>query len=311
VLQGSTLYLWWASLLVVPAALAAFAVAVATRRPLAAGLAAALSGCGLIRLVPTGNRTFLLVFLGGMVVFLSAHAGRRPGFGTLAVCVILGLVGSYALLNFRDPETRGGVASSIEGLATSPEELFKPVYRGPDSEMAPALAGALQAVPSRLGYRYGGVVFGDLAHRPIPRALWKSKPHPPATQLVGLVWPVAQTRGHFDPAFTPLLFFYWDFGFAGVIVGMAFYGLLARILYAYYAERRENIVAQVLFAAGTLYLVIGLRFDPVLVIVHWVILFVPLIAIFYAGARSGRRDVAASGPRRSPAAPATRGRAGT
>ena len=64
------MYLWWASLLVIPAALVAVALAVAERRPSTVLVAAVLLGIALVRTIPSGNRVYLLVLGGGIVVFL-------------------------------------------------------------------------------------------------------------------------------------------------------------------------------------------------------------------------------------------------
>lgn len=294
-LDGSTLYLWWAGLLTLPAALAAVVVAFETRTAPSIGIAAALTALALFRLVPTGSRTFLLVFIGGVIVFVYAARGRRPGPVALTVCLAVGLFGSFFLLNFRDPETRGGVGGTAARALDAPVRLVNPLIKGPDAEMAPALAGALQAVPSRFGYAYGGTIFGDLLRRPVPRSLWADKPEPPGNQLVAVVWPVARELGNFDPAFTPLLFLFWDFGVVGVLVGMALYGLAARVVLEVYNRDRASSIAQALFASGTLYLVIALRFDPVFALVHWMIIFVPLLAIFRPKPVARRAEAAPSG----------------
>jgi hypothetical protein len=279
-IDGSSLYLWWASLLVIPAALASYAVALATRRPLAIAATVCLVGLGLLRTLPTGNRTFLLIFLGGVVAYTYLHRGVRPRLPTLLGGLALALLVSYVVLNFRYEETRGD-----SGRLPSPAALFAPVTKGPDAEMAPALAGALRVVPSELPYRFGGATLGDLVRRPIPRELWESKPEPPGQQVVARVWPVAKEEGNFDPAFTPLLFLYWDFGIAGVLAGMALYGLLARTLFEFFRAHAEAALAQLLLAAGAMYLVFAVRTDPVLVFVHGVVLFLPLIGLFALAAR--------------------------
>ena len=181
----------------------------------------------------------------------------------------------------------------IHRLGDAPRQVLNPLVRGPDAEMAPALAGALIVVPEEFGYRFGGATVGDLVIRPIPRELWPGKPEIPGRQVTAAVWPVARETGAFDPAFTPLLFFYWDFGIPGAFVGMAFIGVVARALYDALLLRPRSLVVQLVFAAGLWYLVVALRHDPVSVFVWGIVLFAPLIGILSLG-REGRvvRDAA-------------------
>ena len=103
--------------------------------------------------------------------------------------------------------------------------------------------------------------------------------------MTAAVWPGAREGGAFDPAFTPVLFFYWDFGIPGVFVGMALLGMLARALYEYLLLRPRSLVAQLVFASGLWYLVVAVRHDPVSVFVWGIVLFAPLIGILSLGSK--------------------------
>jgi hypothetical protein len=296
-IEKSTIYLWYGSLLVVPAALAGFAVAFVDRRPALVAGAVLLMSLALLRIVPTGNRIFLLVLLGAIAVFVFLQLGRRPGVVALAIALVLALVASYIVLTIRDPDNRAGFTKTLRGLVTTPSRVLTPLAKGPDAEMAPALAGALLVVPDQLHHRYGGATIGDLLLRPIPRQLWAGKPDTPGHEVTAKVWPVARTTGDFDPAFTPLLFFYWDFGLPGVFVGMALLGIAARALYEYLRRRSGSVLARLVFAAGLWYLVIALRFDPVSVFVWGVIVFVPLVLVLrWRAPRAEIQSLETTGP---------------
>jgi hypothetical protein len=287
-IEHSTSYLWYGSLLVIPAALAAFAVAISERTVVGVASAVVLTAVALLRTVPTGNRIFILVLLGGMLVFVFLHLRRRPGVAALSVALAFALVLSYGFLTFRDPETRTGPGAIAEGIVRTPGNVLGPLVKGPDAEMAPALAGALLAVPSKLGYRFGAVTVGDFFLRPIPRDLWPGKPQTPWLEVTGRVWPSARTTGDFEPAFTPVFSFYWDFGLFGVFVGMALIGLGARAAYEYLNRHPANLVVQVLFASALCFFVVVLRHDPVSVTVWGIVIFVPIVAIFSAAGKRVR-----------------------
>jgi hypothetical protein len=278
-IDGSSVYLWYGSLVVVPAALLGAAIALSDRRPWVVALATLLFVVALLRTVPTGNRVFLVVLLGGIVVFAFLRVQRRPGVVALVTGLCLAVLISHTILTFRDSETRGSIGSVLHELVSAPTGALGPLYRGPDAEMAPALAGALIAIPERLPYRFGGATLGDLLVRPIPRQLWSDKPEPPGHQVAVEVWPVAVETGGFDPAFTPMLTFYWDFAVFGVLVGMAALGVAARALKEYLATHAESFAAQLIFAAGLWFLVVALRHDTTLVVVWGLVVFGPLLAV--------------------------------
>jgi hypothetical protein len=294
-IESSTLYLWYGSLFVIPAALAGFTIALTTRTTTSVVLAVVLIGLALLRTLPTGNRIFLLVLFGGMLVFAFLHRARRPGVTGLVVGLAGALLLSYAVLVFRTPDTRSSVFTALEALAEAPQRLFRPLTQEPDAEMAPALAGALIVVPDEFGYRFGGATFGDLILRPIPRELWSGKPEIPGRKVTAEVWPVARETGSFDPAFTPLLSFYWDFGIPGAFVGMALIGVLARALYEYLLLRPRSFGTQLLYSGALWYVAVTVRHDPVSVFIWGLVLFVPLIGILaFASRRLGVNDQARS-----------------
>lgn len=281
-IRDSPLFLWWLSLLVVPAALVAFMVAMTRPRVREVLLAAFLIGLALLRTLPTGSRLNVLVLVGAMMVFVYLHRQRRPGLVAIALGLLVALTLSYAFLFFRYAETREDVPSAIKGLVSTPEHVVAPVLWGADAEMAPALAGALQVIPSELGYRFGRATFGDLVSRPVPRVLWEGKPLPHTHQVTAAVWPGPRELGGFDPAFTPLMSFFWDFGLLGVVVGLFTYGLIARFTFEYLLRAEDDGRVQIAYAAALWTVVVAARFDPVLLVMHTVVVFGPLLVIFWA-----------------------------
>lgn len=278
----SSTYLWYGSLLVIPAALASIAVTLRTRRPLAALSAAVFSAVALLRTVPVGDRTELLVFGGGILVFAYLRRRSRPGRIGFALGMVMALAVSYFFLVFRYPDSSGGVLSDVTSIARQPTQIFSPLLGGADAEMAPVLAGALTAIPGELGYGYGRYTLGDLATRPIPRQLWSGKPDPPGQKIVQTVWPIAYSYG-FDPAFSPVTFLYWDFGIGGVVAGMALFGIAFRALYEWFLGNSRRMEAQLLFAASLWFVVIGARNDPVDTTIQATFVLLPLVWILAAG----------------------------
>ena len=276
-LDDTSTYLWYGSLLLAPAALVLVALAIRDRNFWIGVAGALVLALALARVVPIGGRIVLLPLLGGMFVLVYVMRDRRPRVVLLAGLAAVALIGSFFSLHFRDPNDRSTLRTAVEDLRERPQVVLDPVLRGPDGEMVLALSSALTVVPDTLGYRWGGATVGNLATRPIPRELWSDKPRPPGETVVATVWP--ELYPGLDPAFSPLLVLYWDFGAAGVLVGLALFGIAARLLYEWFLLHRATLGAQLLFASGIWFVVIGARNDPVDTIVFGTFLFAPIVAI--------------------------------
>jgi hypothetical protein len=96
--------------------------------------------------------------------------------------------------------------------------------------------------------------------------------------VVAAVWPDLAKDG-FQPEFSPLLVFYWDFGLPGVAAGMALFGILCRTLYEWFLRHRANLAAQLIFSISLWLVAAGARNDPVETIVFACVLVLPLIVL--------------------------------
>jgi len=214
---------------------------------------------------------------------------------TLVGVTLLALMASSFLSDLRGRGTRGEDVAQTIARSMRPTRIFSPFLSGPDSEMAPVLAAALTQIPKKLHYTYGRTIFGDLVTRPIPRALWSGKPIPPRDKLIASLWPVERTKGGINPEFSVLLYFFWDFGIPGVILGMAAFGVAARALFEYFLRNRRSTGAQLLYSLALWFVVIGLRNSPVDTLVPFMFVVFPAwVALRVAFRR--QLDVAAAIP---------------
>jgi hypothetical protein len=286
VVLDSSSYLWYASWVLAPAALVLTGLAFASRRAVLWGCAVVTLALALLRTVPLGTRLVLLPLIGGLFVLAYVMREKRPSAWALMLLAAMALSTSYVLLIVREPGDRSDVAGEVDRVLRKPHVFLYPLTRGEDAEMAAALSAALTVVPDELGYRWGGATLGDLVTRPVPRELWAGKPLPAREQIVERVWP--QFFPGLNPAFSPLLTFYWDFGLAGVALGMSLFGVGARTLYAWFATNARCFAAQVVFASAIWFTVIGIRNDLVDTLVFALFLVVPVILIMAVSGRSGR-----------------------
>jgi hypothetical protein len=276
---GST-YGTFLFLIVVPAALILLALGLERRNARLLIAALCFAALVLIPAFPLGSRITLLPFFGGIFVLYYVRRAARPSFRTILVVAVVAVVGSTFLSDLRGRATRHESVAATVVRATSPSRLANSITDGPDSEMAPVLAAALSVIPSQMHYTYGKTIFGDLAVRAIPRALWSGKPLIPRHRLIARIWPVESARGTINVEFSTLLYFYWDFSFFGVIFGLAAYGVLARYLYSYFLLHQQRTYAQVLYSLSLWFVVIGLRDSPVDTLVRGVFVLAPVWGIF-------------------------------
>jgi hypothetical protein len=261
--ESTSFYVWFSFLLLVPATLILVAVGVERRSKLLLFAGALLAGLYLFRTIPLGDRTVLLPFVGGLLVLHYVRRSVRPSLTTILAVAAVALVGSSFLSDLRGRGTRNESVPETIVRAVHPARIASPFTSGPDSEMAPVLAAALSVIPEQLLHTYGGTIFGDLIARPVPRALWTDKPDPPRDKLIARLWPREAQSEAINPEFSVLLYFYWDFGAPGIIVGLVLYGIGARLLFEYLIRHPSFLSVQVIYALALWFVVIGLRISPV------------------------------------------------
>jgi hypothetical protein len=290
-LNSLSTYPWQLLLMLVPCALTLLAIGAKTRSMKVLALGALVTVVLLFRALPVGDRLMLLPFVGGLFVLYYLGRSTRPRLLVIVAVAVVALVGAALIRDARDRQSRGeSVGQSFIKVASHPDEIIDPMLRGPETDMAPALAVALKHIPEDLPYAYGRTVAGDLFARPIPRVVWEGKPLPPRQRLVARAWPREYREGSINSEFSVLLYFFWDFGWIGALVGLAAYGVLARLLYEALLYRPESIAVQVTYALSLWLLVIALRESPVDAVIHFAFLVLPAILVFALAARKGGRS---------------------
>lgn len=275
--RDSSNYLWYGSLLFVPAAFVLIGLAMRARRPFPVAAAIVVTALALLRVVPVGEREELLPLVGGVFVLAYLVRDRRPRARTLAIVAAAALLASFFIGYLRDPTDALTTRSAAKDLRHRPQAVLDPILRGADAEMVLALSAALTVVPDRLPHRYGGATVGSLLTRPIPRELWPGKPLSPGEKVVSTIWP--QYFPDLNPAFSPLLVFYWDFGLAGVAFGMLVFGASARLLYDWFRRYQHAFGAQLVYSVALWFVVIACRDETPAVVAIASFIFLPVVAI--------------------------------
>ena len=109
-------------------------------------------------------------------------------------------------------------------------DLIEKTFAGRDLLDVSKSAHIINAVPSKLDYRYGETLYGWLV-APIPRSLWEDKPMwaERGQFLMQKVFGDKSGRSGMPPGM--LAEFYWNFGWAGVLIGMFVMGILFRQIF--------------------------------------------------------------------------------
>jgi hypothetical protein len=289
-LASPSFYPWAASFVVVPSAITLVAVAWARRSWRLAILALAMSAAVLLRALPTGNRLLLLPFLGALFVLYFVRRRSRPTFVLLVGIAAVAMMASAALSDLRGRGDRDESAlTSIRNVLVHPSRALTPFTTGPDTEMAATFAAALEVIPAEQPHSLGATMLGDLVTRPIPRPLWRDKPRPPREKLIAEIWPVEAERGTLTPEFSVLLYFFWDFSYLGVLLGLALYGTLARALFHYFSLHSSVLAVQVFFALALCFIPLALRDSPVDTAINLTFGLAPIPVAFWLGRRVERR----------------------
>jgi hypothetical protein len=274
--KGTSTYLWLAWNGLIPAGLVLLAVGMQSRNVRVLALGALVTALFLARAVPTGSRIMLLPLFGGLFVVYYLRKRRRPRLVLLALLIAVAVLASTALRDVRSRDARDEtVAQTLEHIVTQPGWIYDPLLSGPDAEMAPALAAALEYIPERLPYTYGKTTFGDLVTRPVPRVLWSDKPLAPREKLLATMFPQEYRAGGINSEFSVLLYFYWDFGMLGIAVGLALLGVCFRRLYDWLQRDEGILMVQVVYALSLWFVPLALRDSPVDSLIKLVILVLP------------------------------------
>jgi hypothetical protein len=236
-----------------------------------------------------GDRSWTLPVLAMITAVWYLRRGTQPSLSMIAVGIaITFVVGISAARDYRDPYAHGSTFSkSVAKPILDPRGALNQFFEGADTAMVVNLAVEMQFVPKEIPFKYGATYLGALT-RPIPRALWPTKPQAADTELTEKIFPtIARGGGGFSFSLFGEPFF--NFGWLGVFVIPALLGILWRALYVWFrrAPRNESVIA--LYAVNWPFMVIYMRGGIGVDYQRQLIVLIPLlVAIALAELRSRR-----------------------
>jgi len=261
VLSGvsTTAYLQGGLALTLPASLILFYVASKRRSLVLGGLGL---GCVLVGLVvsgPSGIRGWILPYVGAPFILLYLSRNRRPGVVLVLLLLFVGFGLNGFIADARDSATRQttGISQLLSQNFTRLGDGWTRFVLGGDTEMPNLLALEVMKVPSIIPFMDGAAT-GQVLVQPIPRQFWPSKPRSGDEVLTRTLF-VETNLNAASRQYTPMANFYLDFGYIGVLFGMAFLGILMRVFYEYFRINSASGSVQLIYAAALPFLFALLR----------------------------------------------------
>ena len=223
VLGGSSAYLYYLPLVLVPVAVGCFSEWLRTRSALTISVAV-IAGCiFLARYTLTGQRAFVLFLLVGLVIVYYQHVGKSPKLrvAVTALAVVVGVI-FYGFEVYR-AQVRGG---EVEKSASVSEALER-VFMGGTTEMLPAFTVLLDTEGELWSQSRGRTAFTTAVHW-IPSGLWPEKPRTYDEEMYSTLFPEHYAHDKANTQFSIMGDWYTDSGRGGVVVGMFLMGTAAR-----------------------------------------------------------------------------------
>lgn len=284
VLEDSNKYFTLGPVLLVGATVVTFALGIGRKIPALVVVSLGLAAVSWVIWNTVGSRLVLFPMFAAMGIFYYLSQTRRPHLAIVAVAVLFAVFASTVVREQRSAETRrdqglGGVATQV---LANPASMVDPVLTGTDNAMAPGLAAALALVPSQIDYTYGGPFVTDLLTRPIPRAVWASKPRSPREELTQKLNPTDYQAGTANPEFSNLLVPYLSWGMFGALF-LVLYGIGARAVYEWFLRHRLKLSAQLLYALTLPLFIVTFRDSLVDVIAFLALIVGPVWVLFLVG----------------------------
>ncbi|MFN8178341.1 MAG: O-antigen polymerase [bacterium] len=193
-----------------------------------------------------GSRAWAMEVLFMMLVVRAAML-RPPRLRTLAIVVASGLFLFSVYDQYRNLTHHGFRASEAKEISVgSATAVYDGVLGGRNFDMMDNLLSVLWYTPDRLPFLLGSSYLHFFVNF-VPRGLWPGKPKGIDSILAEKIYGWAM--GGAPPGTIGELYF--NFQFAGVVVGMALFGALVRVAWTYSKrERRHPFLA--LFLGATL-----------------------------------------------------------
>jgi len=166
--------------------------------------------------VMSSRSSIVLLLIDAMVIYYLLRGKlelRKVAWGVAAVVALLVV-------------TIGQRSSAEQGVG----DLLEKTFAGRDLLDVSKSAHIINAVPSKIDYRYGETLYGWLL-APVPRSLWEDKPMwaERGLYLMDKVYGDKGGRSGIPPGM--LAEFYWNFGWTGVVIGMFAMGVLLRQIF--------------------------------------------------------------------------------
>jgi hypothetical protein len=206
-----------------------------------------------------GDRSWFLPAAMAVAIVFYLRRGRRPSLGLIALLIpvvfIFGITLPREYRNFQVRQAYSAtdvVSTTVDDLPTATSSFLT----GLDTAMLDDLAVEMATVPDPNDYQHGSTYVEALT-RPVPRAIWPTKPFAAEVTLMGTLWPslASITQFYFSMFGEP----YFNGGALGVgIVGVLF-GAFWRYLWLALRRQFDSPIAMALYAVSLPFIFVYMR----------------------------------------------------
>lgn len=233
-----------------------------------------------------GYRYRLIIFWGAAFMLAYLRRGTRPRGSTL-------LAGGVVVVAFA---AWLGIARALfkaESRKATATPTLVQVARNAlsDTEVFETFGAVLDAVPSRVEFA-GADPYLYVLVQPIPRAIWPEKPQPTFLDKIARAIGT-RSAGNAGAAVPHFGEYYLAFGWPGLLLGMAAFGVAVRALWAWYLADPRNAWRQVVFAVSNAFLVqVIIRGYSPQIVQEWFFIIGPAALGMWLAHRGERRTFA-------------------
>lgn len=254
----STGYLYNGIMMLAPASLIFFIVAVVCKRTHMYLMFAVIIFPLVFFYASRGTRCQLLPLVISIPTFWYLWKQRRPSLKNVFIAGLVGLAMLGWIRQVRDVDTHTNWIEHLGVVISSPFDTIGDLLTSPDTEMFDSMANELIIVPETLKFMHGATIT-DVFIRAIPRTLCPNKPLESNDEIVNALWSEHYQKSRASPCFSVIGVFYADSGLLSVVLGMYFLGSLLSAAWLWYQANPNKIMSQMLYSMGLPFVVILMR----------------------------------------------------
>ena len=258
-LAGTSGYIINAIGLLVPGASIFFAVFLRTHKRVYLLCAAAVLFPYLFLFIGSGSRSGTIGVLIGIPFMWYAYQHKRPGFTTLAICMIA-LAFFFSVQRDARAEAGASKGNAFYQALSDPITTILNLFRSDDDEMFDVIAQEIAVIPDWVPYHHFAVI-EDVITRAMPRNLFPDKPVEAGEDFFATMEPARAKHSGAGTAPSIIGNFYLDSGAITAVFWMFVMGVCLSAIWEYYKINQASPILMIAFSVVPADVLAGARGD--------------------------------------------------